>query len=178
MQAMVTLTLLAQGMDPGRWQPQFRWWRGFISRAHWRTLTNMSSMASKTIESVALVGTAMKLFQAAIGWVRYLNGGERIRLQDVLYAAGHVYGAWTVGTQITALASSLGWSWTAAALLGQIAWIAWALAVLIYASGATTRCRATWASFWCAFRPSPTRTGESNEPSCSSCGFWRQPVLP
>jgi hypothetical protein len=89
-------------------------------------------MASKTIESVALVGTAMKLFQAAIGWVRYLNGGERIRLQDVLYAAGHVYGAWTVGTQITALASSLGWSWPAAALLGQIAWIAWALAVLIY----------------------------------------------
>ena len=131
-QALITLTLLAQGVDPRPWRPEYRWWRGFIPRNHWRTLTNMSSMATKTLEGAPVVGALVKGFRAVFGWVRYINGGAVIRLHDVIYAAAHLCGAWMVGGQITAMASVSGASGAAATLAGQLAWIAWALGLLLY----------------------------------------------
>lgn len=131
-QALITLTLLAQGVDPELWRREYRWWRGFIPRMHWRTLTNMSSMAAKAIENAAVVGALVKGFRAVFDWVRYVNGGAAIRLHNVVYAVAHLYGAWMAGGQVTAMSSAGGASWPAAALAGQVAWIAWALALLLY----------------------------------------------
>ena len=131
-QALITLTLLAQGLDPGQWRPEYRWWRGFIRRQHWRTLAHMSSMASRTLEDAPVIGAVFKGLRAAFRWVGYLNGGAPIRLHDVVYAAAHLYAAWTLGGQVTSLVAADGAPWPAAALAGQLAWIAWALGLLLY----------------------------------------------
>jgi hypothetical protein len=49
-----------------------------------------------------------------------------------VYATAHLYGAWMLSGQVTSMVAVGGASWPAAALAGQLAWIAWALAVLLY----------------------------------------------
>ena len=66
-QVLITMTVLAQGMDPGAWRTEYRWWRGFIRRVHWRTLSNLSSMAAKTLEDTPIVGIIYKGLRAAFG---------------------------------------------------------------------------------------------------------------
>lgn len=121
--------LLISGRPP--LEAALPWWHGFMREKDLEWTKNMGLMAGGTLLKIPLVTFVFNIFRSAFLWLRYFKGEERhFGLTDILYAAGHAYGALILSRQMQLLAASRGSSENMQPTFAAAVWVVWGLAVL------------------------------------------------
>jgi hypothetical protein len=107
------------------------WWHGFMREKDLECTKNIGLMAGGALLKIPLVTFVFNIFRSAFLWLRYFKGEERhFGLTDILYAAGHGYGALILSRQMQLLAASRGGSANMQLAFATAVWVVWGLAVL------------------------------------------------
>jgi hypothetical protein len=107
------------------------WWRGFMREKDLEWTKNMGLIAGGTLLKIPLVTFVFNIFRSTFLWLRYFKGEERhFGLTDILYAAGHAYGALILSRQVQLLAASRGGSADKQLTFATAVWVVWGLAAL------------------------------------------------
>jgi hypothetical protein len=121
--------LLISGRPP--LEAALPWWRGFMREKDLEWSKNMGLMAGGTLLKIPLLTFVFNIFRSAFLWLRYFKGEERhFGLTDILYAAGHAYGALIVSRQMQLVAASRGASANMQLTFATAVWVVWGLVVL------------------------------------------------